>query len=114
MNAKEIAEYACKWWNNRKELDNAMVYKAHVEKTTWWCLKRRYISYKCVVDTPWGMIHTAVSAYDDGNVVRVSHFDPMQYSYSAYNKTSTAPMDKREYYNLYKKHQRKLEHSCVI
>ena len=104
MNAKEILDYTFKFWENRKTLDKTGVYKARHEKLLH--LDRIYVT------TPWGTIHKAVTI---SNCENIAFFDVDQYNFSGFlDLAKFKDYTKKLFYNMYKKHQRILEHSPMI
>lgn len=104
MNAKEILDYTFKFWENRKTLDKSGVYKARHEKI----LHLDYI----VVTTPWLTTHQAVTI---SNNESIAFFCVDQYHFSGFlDLYKFRDYSKKLFYNMYKKHQRILEHSPRI
>jgi hypothetical protein len=104
MNAKEILDYTFKFWENRKTLDKTGVYKARHEKIL-------HIDH-IFVSTPWGTTHTAIMI---SNNETIAFFDVDQYHFSGFLDLSKfKDYTKKLFYNMYKKHQRILEHSSKI
>lgn len=105
MNAKEILDYTFKFWENRKTLDKSGVYKARHEKF----LHLDYI----YVTTPWGTTHKAVTISQASETI--AFFDVDQYHFSGFlDLVKFKDYSKKLFYNIYKKHQRILEHQTQI
>lgn len=104
MNSKEILDYTFKFWENRKTLDKKGVYKARHEKF----LNLDYI----YVSTPWGTIHQAATISQNETI---AFFCVDQYHFSGFlDIAKFKDYSKKQFYNIFKKHQRILEHSSTI